>query len=350
MKPYEQLTHRGKMRRMRRLAEAALDAYGLADAPLRLFIDNGNIIYRTEAPYPTPAKAQAELFAGNHCALRIHQPGYQTAEAIHSELTWLAALRSESGAAVPEPIPTLDGELLARITVPEVSGMRNCSLLRWVKGRLLTRGVGPQHYRAQGRLMAQLHAHAAQWAPPQGFTRLAYDWDGLLGEGTGTGIPGSTIWELVPPRYFEGFEIVSEVLKRVMEAWRKGPDVYGLIHADLGIDANLLFWRGEPRAIDFDDCRFGYWMFDLAIALEHVQEDPAYPLCRDALLEGYGESRSLPEEQLRQLPLFLAAVNALFVVWPVAMTHLFGRSRYWTERLDRAGTLIDRFVNDESLF
>ena len=64
MKPYDELTHRGKMRRMRRLAEAALDAYGLADAPLRLFIDNGNIIYRvkdvrmcwaprTSFPHPT---------------------------------------------------------------------------------------------------------------------------------------------------------------------------------------------------------------------------------------------------------------------------------------------------------
>lgn len=346
MKPYDELTHRGRMRRMRWLAESALAEYGLADAPLRLFIDNGNIIYRTEVPFAPPSQNQSDLFAGSQCALRIHQPGYQTENAIWSELAWLAALRRDSGAPVPDPIPTLDGQLLTQIRVPGIAGPRNCSLLRWVKGRLITRGIGPQHYRAQGRLMARLHAHAASWAPPHGFTRLAYDWDGLFGEGTGTGLSGSTIWELVPPRHFGGFEIVSIALRRLMTSWGKGPEMYGMIHADLGVDANLLFHRGEARAIDFDDCRFGYWMFDLAIALEHVQEHPELPRYRDALLEGYAEVRVLTGDQVRQLPLFLAAVNALFVVWPVAMMHRFGPSDYWTARMDRAGDLIDRFVND----
>jgi Ser/Thr protein kinase RdoA (MazF antagonist) len=347
MKPYEDLTHRGKMRRMRTLAAAALDAYGLTAAPLHFFVDNGNIIYRTVAPFASPSQEPKELYEGTRCALRIHQPGYQSAQAISSELAWLAALRRESDAPVPEPIPNLDGKLLTQIGVPEVTGPRDCSLLRWVKGRLVTRGAGPRHYRAQGRLMAKLHAHAANWEPPSGFTRLAYDWDGLFGEGTGSGLSGSTIWELVPPRYFEGFEIVSATLRRIMADWGRGPDVYGVIHADLGMDANLLFHKGEARAIDFDDCRFGYWMFDLAIALEHIQEDPNLTRYRDALLEGYAEARFLPDEQVRQLPLFLAAVNALFIVWPVAMMHRFGLSDYWTARMDRAGDLIVRFVNGD---
>lgn len=346
MKPYNELTHRGKMRRMRRLAAVALEAYGLPATPLRFFVDNGNIIYRTEVPFASPSQEPSGLYAGTRCALRIHQPGYQSARAIASELAWLAALRRESGAPVPEPIPNLDGELVTQISVPEVAGPRNCSLLRWVKGRLVTRGAGPRHYRIQGRLMAQLHEHAANWMPPRGFTRLAYDWDGLFGEGTGTGLSQSTIWDLVPPRYFEGFEIVSIALRRLMADWGRGRDVYGMIHADLGVDANLLFHKGEARAIDFDDCRYGYWLFDLAIALEHVQEDPDLPRYRDALLEGYADSRFLPDVQVRQLPLFLAAVNALFIVWPAAMMHRFGCSDYWTTRMDRAGDLIDRFVNE----
>ncbi len=208
----------------------------------------------------------------------------------------------------------------------------------------MTRGVGSQHYRAHGRLLAQLHDHAARWTPPQGFTRLAYDWDGLFDEGTGTGVPARTLWELVPQRYYRSFARVAHELGQVMDQWGEGPDVYGLIHADLGVDANVLFWRGEARAIDFDDCRFGYWMFDLAVGLEHCQEDPDYPQARNALLEGYAETRPLPHEHVRQLPLFLAAVNALFVIWPVAMMHRFGYSRYWTQRMDRAGRLIERYV------
>jgi Ser/Thr protein kinase RdoA (MazF antagonist) len=345
MKAYDELTHRGKMRRMGQLARAALDAYGWADAPHRLFVDNGNIIYRVRAPRLALTHDADELFFDNHCALRIHQPGYQTAEAIASELAWLAALRRDAALAVPEPVPTLQGGLLTQVAVPGVSGPRNCSLLRWIKGRLLTKGIGPQHMRAQGRLMAQLHQHAARWVPPQSFTRLSYDWEGLFGEGTGTGIPSSTLWELVPERFNGPFALAAYDLQQVMDAWGTGPNVYGLIHADLGVDANVLFWRGDARAIDFDDCRFGYWMFDLAIALEHCQEDAAFPRLRDALLDGYAEMRALSQEQVRQLPLFLAACNALFVVWPVAMMYLFGESRYWTARLNRAGSLLEKYVS-----
>jgi Ser/Thr protein kinase RdoA (MazF antagonist) len=193
--------------------------------------------------------------------------------------------------------------------------------------------------------MAQLHDHAARWTPPPGFTRLSYDWDGLFGEGTGSGVPGSTIWEHVPRRYYEPFAVAAERLRQVMDRWGQGPDVYGLIHADLGVDANLLFWHDQPRAIDFDDCRFGYWMFDLAVGLEHCQEDPAFPQFRDALLDGYSESRPLPQEQVQQFPLFLAACNALFIVWPVAMIYRFGESAYWEGRMARAARFLERYVS-----
>jgi Ser/Thr protein kinase RdoA (MazF antagonist) len=349
MKPYQELTHRGKMRRMRRLAQAALETYGLAGAPLRLVVDNGNIIYRVkgvQAPQLAADNGAHDLFFDDHCALRIHQPGYhETADIIASEVAWLAALRREAGVPVPEPVPTLQGELMTTVSVPGVPRPHHCSLLRWVRGRMITKGIGPQHLRAQGRLMARLHEQAARWVPPRGFTRLAYDWDGLFGEGTGTGLPASTIWELVPERYYAALETVSRRLQQVMDAWGRGSDAYGIIHADLGVDANVLFWRGQARAIDFDDCRFGYWMFDLAVGLEHCQEDAAFPRYRDALLDGYAELRALPQEQVRQVPLFLAAVNALFVVWSVAMMHLFGESRFWTERLNRAGHLIERYVS-----
>ena len=47
-------------------------------------------------------------------------------------------------------------------------------------------------------------------------------------------------------------------VREVMDAWGQGPEAYGLIHGHLGVDANLLFWHGRPRAIDLDDSGFGY--------------------------------------------------------------------------------------------
>src|SRR5690348_4920212 len=47
-------------------------------------------------------------------ALRIHRPGYQTAEAIRSELAWMESLRA-GGVRTPEPVPGLDGDPLQTV-------------------------------------------------------------------------------------------------------------------------------------------------------------------------------------------------------------------------------------------
>ena len=58
-----------------------------------------------------------------------------------------------------------------------------------------------------------------------------------------------------------------------MDDWGKGSNVYGLIHADLGTKANVLFHKGEARAIDFDDSGYGYWMYDLTTPLYDWEDD-----------------------------------------------------------------------------
>ena len=130
-----------------------------------------------------------------------------------------------------------------------------------------------------------------------------------------------------------------------MDEWGKGPDVYGLIHADLGMDANVLFWGGEARAIDFDDSGFGYYVYDLSLALEGCQEDGALPQFRDALLDGYAQVRYLPEDQIIYLDLFLAAYYVYLSLWAAAMAHLHPMYREALhKRMERAFRLVERYV------
>ena len=298
-------------------------------------------LVRVYDPSPDPCKTGNGLFEEGQDLLRIHYPPYQTAGAIELELAWLASIRRDADLPVPEPVRTLDGRLFTKVSVAGIPGERDCSLLRWLKGRLLTRGVGPRHYRAQGRLMAQLHNHAAGWQPPPGLTKRHWDWAGFFDDVEGTHLTASEIWPLIPQPYVEPFQAVTRKVGKVMDAWGTEPDVYGLIHADLGLDANLLFWGGEARAIDFDDSGFGYWIYDLAIALEHCRDDAAYPQYRDALLEGYAEFRSLPQEQLDQLDLFLAAWDVYLSLWAAAGAHLYPHHREWAlRRLERAAGFI----------
>ena len=345
IKPYEELTYLGRVRRFRQLASVALADYGLVGAHFKLFRHAGNRLFRVVASNPTPAKAADDLYENGQYLLRIHHPGYQSAEAIELELAWLAAMCRDANLPVPEPVPTTDGRLLTQVSIAGIPGKRNCSLLRWLKGRFLTKGIGPRHFKAQGRLMAQLHDYAAHWQPPPGLTKRRYDWNGLFRDDSGAGMPASEAWALLPQSYQEPFEIVARRVKHVMDELGQGPDVYGLIHADLGVDANVLFWRGEARAIDFDESGFGYWVYDLGIALEHCREDAEYPKFRDALLDGYAQIRSLPEGHLEHLELFAAAFDVYWSLWAAAAAHLSPSSREGLRsRMERAARLVLRYL------
>jgi Ser/Thr protein kinase RdoA (MazF antagonist) len=343
MKAYEDLTPRGKLRRTGLVARAALEAFGFLDARLRLVVDSGNTLYRVKTVDSTPM--EGSLYVDNCYLLRLHWPGYQSDDAIDSELEWLYAL-CEAGLPVPQPIATMEGGLSVEVSVPEVPGARRCSLLRWVKGRMAIKLVRPWHMKAMGRLIARLHNHASSWKRPQGFVRRHYDRNGLWGDDTGTKYTAGEVWPRIPWRYFKEFQEVTMRVERIMNDWGKGPDVYGLIHADLGTKANVLFHSGEARAIDFDDGGFGYWMYDLAVPLVDWEGEDVCIAYRTALLEGYTEMRSIPEEQLGQLELFQAAFRAMEIFWGTAGTMRFQDSTYWMERQDKAWRHIKRYLRE----
>jgi Ser/Thr protein kinase RdoA (MazF antagonist) len=344
MKPFDDLTHLGQIRRMRQLAQAALEPYGLSTARFTLLRQAGNTLFCVYEANPDPI-THAELYTPGQYLLRIHQSGYQTNEAIELELAWLAAMCRDANLPVTEPVPTLDGRLLVPMTIPGIPGSHNCSLLRWLKGRRIEKNIRPAHYRAQGRLMARLHLFAKGWQPPAGIAKRKFDWDGLFRDDSGTGIPASEAWSLLPQAYVQPYEVVAGKVKQVMDAWGKGPQVYGLIHGDLGLDSNVLFWHGEARAIDFDDSGFGYYLYDLSLALEHCQEDEALPLFREALLEGYTQVRPLAAEQIQYLDLFLAAFCVYLSLWAAALAHRYPKYRdALNQRMARAFRLVERFL------
>jgi Ser/Thr protein kinase RdoA (MazF antagonist) len=318
MKPFDELTYLGQIRRLRALAFAALDEFSLQDAHMRLVQHGENTSFRVEAPAATSGGVPEEYHATRYL-LRVHRPGYQTTDTIKSELTWLAALRDDANLPVPQPIPAPDGSFLVTVAIEGVPGARVCSLLRWMKGRKTRTVVRPDHFAQLGRLMASLHEHASHWTPPPAFARRHWDWDGLFGDNAGFRLSGEEVWSLLPSHYADLFEPVAARIRNLMKVWGKSPDRFGLIHADLllGGDGNVLFSGGEARAIDFDDCGYGYWVYDLATALSHWQMDQRGPAFKDALLSGYATVRPFPERQLAQLDLFMAARHVSEILWAV---------------------------------
>ncbi len=309
MIPYAELTRLGQLRRIRQLAEFALESYGLRGARLAFLRYWANITYRVDVPGWAPHTGGP--YVPNRYLLRVLYTNHR--DAVQGEMTWLAALSREGGLPVPEPVPTLEGGLVTRIVTPGVPEGRLVSLMRWVDGRRRITGFRPVHFCAWGRMVARLHAFAAGWQPPEGFWRFVWDWEGLLG-GRGFAYSIEELVESMPEPLQEPFQIVSQEARAVMEGLGKGPDAYGLIHADMCPD-NVLFKNGEVLPVDFEDCGFGYWLWDIGVALCQQPWTEAWYAKRDAFLEGYAQIRSLPDSQIGQIDLFLAVQYATAVLW-----------------------------------
>ncbi|MDH3264802.1 MAG: phosphotransferase, partial [Paracoccaceae bacterium] len=83
--------------------------------------------------------------------LRLHRSGYQTEDAIRSELWWMEAL-ADHGLAVPRPLYTPDGALVAHL-----SDGRIASMLTWVEGKPVGEAGAP----LSGSAEEQMRLHAS---------------------------------------------------------------------------------------------------------------------------------------------------------------------------------------------
>ncbi len=322
-----QITYRRFLLRLRKLAERALVEYGIEGAKLKFHSIEGNGIYRVVI---TPSTRTPEHIIPGRYNLRLHQPGYMNPNFIPSELEWLSALHDE-GIPAPKPDRNVNGEWLTFVESEyERPCSRNCSLIDWIDGRL-PKNPGPHHMKAVGQVIGRMHAQSIDWKKPRNFSRPHWDWEGLYGEGFDYGFVQKEARESIPKAYRQIFAEAIERVREVMEQLGTGKNVYGLIHADLGVDGNILFHRNEARPIDFDDCGFGYWLFDLGVALAHyfVDVEKPNPKMREVLLEGYEETTPLSDINLEYLDLFIIArlAQLMYFYHGMGMLHPQHRER-----------------------
>ena len=83
MKPFYELKPQGRIRRLRVLAQAALQNYDLSVANLRFMSDGWNYVFRVDTT------------GGEKFVLRITRPG-KSSEDVGSEMMWLDALRRDT--------------------------------------------------------------------------------------------------------------------------------------------------------------------------------------------------------------------------------------------------------------
>jgi Ser/Thr protein kinase RdoA (MazF antagonist) len=309
--PYEELGRAGRTRRMRRLATAALRDYDLPVAGLAKMPRGWNTTFKVDGA------------DGVRYVLRVQRPDGPSPAQVRSEMAWLAAVRRDTDLGVPEPLPTRDGDLVTVVEDPDVPQPRACALYRWLDGRFLTAGLTPAHLRKVGVFTARLQRHGARMAGRDGFRRGPVDgvtdFARTQPDPFSPAVVGHAEALVTELHSTAGGNVVRGVLERVRdrrEALGYGPHAYGLVHADLHQE-NYLFHRGEVRAIDFDDCGYGHFVYDLAVTLSEIAGGPSYRERRAGLLDGYRGVRPLPAEHEEAIDDFVALRRLQLVLWAV---------------------------------
>lgn len=245
---------------------------------------------------------------GTRHILRLHRPHYQSRTAISSELAWLRALAATTDIPVPKPLPGVDGELFQ-----EVAPDRFAALFRFEPGR----EPQPEEdlvglFGVLGRYAATAHLHIETWEQPERFVRPIWDAIGLLEP---AGLWGD--WRKAPHvegEVLEDLLALDTALRQRLHAYGTDIDRFGLIHADMRL-GNLLVDGERVTLLDFDDCGFGWFLYDLAASLSFFETSPQVPALIRSWLTAYMQIRPLKTEDVAMIDTLILLRRMALLAW-----------------------------------
>ena len=303
MTDFDHLPHDEQLKALLELARAATKNYALSDhLTVEMINLSENATYKVEAPN------------GQRWALRVHRDGYHSKTAIASELAWLMDLRNTGVVVTPKPVKGRDGEIIQLVSHPLMSRPRHVVLSDWETG--VEPGIDHdlmKPFEILGEVTARMHLHTRQWKRPAWFQRHTWDFETSLGEAKphwgrwrdGMGVDASKA---------KLFGRTVDLIGRRLKTYGQNNERFGLIHCDLRL-ANLLIDEGAVKAIDFDDCGFGWYMYDAATPVSFYEHEPQVPGLIEAWKKGYRRVIDLPRADEQEIPTFVMLRRLLLVAW-----------------------------------
>ena len=272
------------------VASAALEAWPVGRPALTFLRASENLTFRVEGD-----EGACYLLRLHHSLVQRPASVARDRASITSELRWLQALARGTAVRVQQPVEGAGGALVVGVPIAGRQEEVCCSLLRWLKGDEFRQddAGAPGRMDALGVLAAALHAHAATWQVPAGFTRPAYD-SGSVERSLAT-ILSSLPTDILGADDRRAIEGAAARIAACMGALGRRRDAWGIIHADLQ-GSNLLVHGSEVRPIDFSLCGFGHYLLDMGCTIAWLK-----PPLRRLFLAAYRARRPRPDAAIPQV-------------------------------------------------
>ena len=254
-----------------------------------------------------------EADGGYRSVLRVHRESYHTERAIECELDWSKALTAQGGVITPAAYVGLNGKIIQSATIEELPDPRFMVLFHFIEGTEPDEGGDLVNaFEELGEIAARTHLHSIHWTKPEFFERMTWDAETIFGV--------NSVWG----NWRDGPEVdqdientlsaVEALVCKRLAAFGKDQNRFGLIHADMRL-ANLLVGENGTRLIDFDDCGFGWFLYDFATGISFMEDDPRVPDLKNAWVTGYRKQRQLPPEDEAEIETFIMMRRLALLAW-----------------------------------
>ena len=293
-----------------KLAEEAIKHWDVEVKSINLHLQSENTVFKVEG------------LDGNTYALRIHRKGYHDLEELNSEHVWTSSL-SNAGLLVPEAVVTRSGEAYTSVSILNSSEYRYVGLVKWIEGTILNDlilGLEEEDvsdvYESLGKVVAKFHKATIAWEKPKDFKRHSFDTDGFLGSKPFWG----RFWEAqnATTREREKLSLIRNNITEILSKLPRDINSFGMIHADLH-SQNVLIQGKSLSVIDFDDSGFGWYGFDLAVAiwdrLDFTATGCHFDIAYKSLIRGYLEERPNAKDIIETIPTFLLMRTLMIIRW-----------------------------------
>lgn len=253
---------------------------------------------------------------GDVFILRLHRPHYRSVDEILSEITFIEQLRADNILHTPAIIPTLAGNALAHAGEGEQE--QHAVLFAYQPGEMPSEADLPEKFQELGRISAQLHSYTTSHDVLKRLNRPVWDVDVAIGENAMWGCWRHT--RAMTPEQTRLLDAADRMVRAELERYGRPDNRWGLLHGDMRL-TNILHSGGQTSIIDFDDCGFGWHMYEFACACTFMECSRDIAAIAGAWLKGYRQIRPLSEEDIQIIPTLLMLRRLLMVGWFTTHQH-----------------------------